>query len=58
MESFEKGPKLRSLEILAHREMEIPNSSCPQECSNDRIPSQHSTSPFIEGMGYIGCPNG
>jgi len=25
---------------------------------NDCDPCQHSTSPFIEGWGYIRCPNG
>ena len=57
MESFEEGLKLRILEMCAHREMENPDFSCAQECSNDRVPSQHSTSPFIKGWGYIGCPN-
>jgi len=50
MERFKEGLKLRSLEMLAHRKMENPNFSFAQECSNDRIPSQHSTSPFIEGI--------
>ena len=56
MESFEEGLKLRLVEMLAHREMENPDFSCAQECSNDHVPSQHSTSPFIERMWYIGCP--
>jgi len=51
MESLEEGLKLGSLEMLAHREMENSDFSFPQECSNDGVPSQHSTSPFIEGMG-------
>jgi len=49
MESLQERHKIRSLEILAHREMENPNFSCAQECSNDRVP--FSISPlFIEGM--------
>ena len=51
MENFEEGLKLRSLEMLAHREMKNPNFSCAQEYSNDCVPSQHSTSHFIEGCG-------
>jgi len=39
MKSFEEGLKLRSLEMLAHREMEDPDFSFTQECSNDRVPS-------------------
>ena len=51
METLKRDFKLRSLEILAHREMENSDFSSTQECSNDRVPSQHSTSLFIEGMG-------
>jgi len=58
MENFEKGLKLRSLEMLAHREMKNPNFSFAQKCSNEHVPYQHSIFPFIEGMGYIGCPIG
>ena len=50
MESFDKGLKLKSLEMLAHREMENFHFCFTQECSNDRVSSQHWTSPFIEGM--------
>ena len=57
MESFEERLKLRSLEMLAHREMKNSNLSFTQECSNNRV-SQHSTSPFIEGWGHVGCLNG
>ena len=56
MECFEEKFKLRSLEMLAHREMENPNFSLAQECSNDRVPSQLSTSLFIEGMGVHRMP--
>ena len=56
MESFEEGLKLRSLEMLAHREMENPDFSFAQECSNDRVPSQHLTYLFIEGMGVPRMP--
>jgi len=49
MEIFEGELKLKSLEMLAHKEMENRNFSCAQECSNDRVPSQHSTSLFIRG---------
>ena len=34
MEYFEEELKLRSLEMLAHREMENPDFSCARECSN------------------------
>jgi len=51
MKSFEERLKLRSLEMLAHREMEDSDFFCAQECSNDLVLSQHSASPFIEGMG-------
>ena len=51
MKTFEEGLKqLRLLDILAHREMENFNFSFAQLCSNGCAPSQHSTSPFIEGM--------
>jgi len=50
MESFEERHKLRSLEMFAHREMENPNFSFAQEYSNNRVPSQLTTSLFIEGM--------
>ena len=56
MECFEEGLKLRSLEMLAHKEMENPNFSFAQECSNDRVPFHHSTSLFIEGMGVYRMP--
>jgi len=56
MECFEEKLKVRSLEMFAHREMEIPNFSFAQECSNDRILSQLSTSLFIEGMGVHWMP--
>ena len=49
---------LRSLEMLAHREMENPDFSFAQECPNNRVPSHHSTSPFLDGMSYIGDPIG
>ena len=51
MESFEEEIKLRSLEMLAHGEMENPDFSFAQECSNDHVSFQHSTSLFIEEMG-------
>jgi len=51
MECFEEGLKLRSLEMLVHREIENPKLFFAQECSNDCIPSQHSISLFIEGIG-------
>jgi len=54
MESFVEGLRLRSLEMLAHREMK--NFPSAQKRSNDRIPSQHSISPFIEGMGVHWMP--
>ena len=41
----------RSLEMLAHREMEKPDFSFAQECSNDHglnVFSHYSASPFIE----------
>jgi len=44
--------------MLAHGEMENPNFSYAKKCSNDRVPSQHSASAFIEYWGYIGCPIG
>jgi len=50
MECFEEGLELRSLEMLAHREMENHNIFFAQECSNDHVPFLHSTSLFIEGM--------
>ena len=56
MESFEEGLKPRSLEMLAHREVENSDFSLAQECSNDRVPSQHSTSLFIERMGVNRMP--
>jgi len=36
--------------------MEYFDFSFAQECPNDCVSSLHSTSPFIEGCGYIGCP--
>jgi len=56
MESFEEKLKLKSLEMLAHREMENLNFSFAQECSNDRILFNSSTSLFIEGMGIHMMP--
>ena len=56
MKSFEEKLKLKSLEMLAHRETENLNFSYAQECSNDRVPSQVSTSLFIEGMGVHRMP--
>ena len=56
MESFEEGLNLRSLKMFAHREIENPDFSFAQEYSNDRVPSQHSTSPFIEGWGVHKIP--
>ena len=56
MESFEEGLKLRSLKILDHREIENPDFSYTQECSNDRVHFQHSTSVLIEGMGVPRMP--
>ena len=50
--------KLRSLEMLAHREMKNPDYSFARECSNDLVPFQPSTTLFIEGLGYMGFPNG
>jgi len=50
MQSFEEELKLKSLEMLAHREMENPDFSFAQEYLNDRVPSQQSTSLFIEEM--------
>jgi len=44
MENFEEGLKLGSLEMLAHRAMENPDLYGAQECSNNRVPSQHWTS--------------
>jgi len=39
----------RSLEMFAHREMEKPDFSCAQVCSNDRGQNlNYSASPFIE----------
>ena len=59
MERFEKGLNLlRSPDMLAHREIEIPDLSFAQVCSNNHVPFQHSTSPFIEVMDYIRCLNG
>jgi len=44
---IEKMLKLqRSLEMLAHREMEKPDFSFAQECSNDRGLNVSSASPF------------
>jgi len=37
MECFEEKLRLRSLEMLAHREMENSNFSFAQKCSNDRV---------------------
>jgi len=54
---IEEGLKLKSSQMLAHSKMENPEFSFAQECSNSLIPSLHSTTPFIEGWGYIGCPN-
>ena len=48
--------KLRSLEMLAHRETDNPNFSFAQECSNDYVPFLHSISLFIEGMGVHKMP--
>jgi len=49
---IEKMFKLqRSLEMLAHKEMEKPDFSFAQVCSNDRrlnVFSHYSASPFIE----------
>ena len=56
METFEEELQLRSLEMLVHKEMENPDFSSAQECSNDFSPSQHSTSVFIEGMGVHKMP--
>jgi len=42
--------------MLAHREMKNPNFSLAQECSNDCVISQHSTSLFIEEMGVLRMP--
>jgi len=42
--------------MLAHIEMENADFSVAQECSNDHVPSQPSTSPFIEGMGVDKMP--
>jgi len=58
MESLKRDFKLRSLEMLPYREMENPDFSFTQEWSNDRVPSQHSSSAFMEGRGYIGFSNG
>ena len=59
METFDvRLERLRSLEMLANREMKIPDFSFAQICSNDRIPSQDSASPFMEETEYIGYPNG
>jgi len=46
---LEEGLKLRSLEMLAHRKMENHDFSCAQECSNDRVPSQHFDHSFYKG---------
>jgi len=35
--------------MLARREMENPNFSVAQECSNDHAPSKQSTSLFLKG---------
>jgi len=53
---IEEGLNLRSLEMFVSREMEIPNFSFAQVCSNDCVPSQHLASLFIE-LEYIGCHN-
>jgi len=37
IKSFEEGLRLKSLEMLAHREMENPDFSFTQECSNDHV---------------------
>jgi len=56
VERFEERLKqLRSSEMLAHREMEKPDFSSAQVCSNDRVP--YNTQ-LPEEMKYIGCPNG
>jgi len=56
VECFEEKLKVRSLEMLAYRAMEKPNLSFAQECLNDRVPSQLSTSLFIDGMGVHRMP--
>jgi len=59
MKRFEEGLKqLRSSEMLALREMENPDFSFTQKCSNDHVPSQSSASPFIKELEYIKYPNG
>jgi len=45
MERSQEGFKLRSLEMLVHREMKNPDFSCAQDWSNDRVPI--STRPLI-----------
>jgi len=49
---------LRLSKMFAYKEMEKPEFSFAQVCSNGHVPFQHSYSPFIKEMGYIGCPNG
>jgi len=56
MKSLKRDFKLGSLEMLARREMEKSDFSFAKECSNDRVPSQYSTSLFIEEMGVHRMP--
>jgi len=44
--------------MIVHTEMENSDFSFAQECLNDRVPSQHSASPFIDDCGYPRYPNG
>ena len=51
MERIEDGfRQLRSLEMLAHREMENPDFSFAKKYSNDCVPFQHLTSTLIQEM--------
>ena len=57
MESLRGTFKLRSLEMLAYKEMKNLEFPFAQDCSNDCVLSQHSTSSLSRGWGYIGFPN-
>jgi len=53
---IEEGLKiLRSSKMFDHKEMETQNFTFAQVCSSGCMSSQHSTSPFMEAMEYIGC---
>jgi len=58
MELFEGLKKVRSLEMLAYKEMKVRDFSSAQAYSNDHVLYQHSVSPFIKEMDYIECLNG